>query len=101
MRIWNNAQNCVYDENDPRCRVWVVGRVAFIQALDVGDQSNRFKVPLVKRYAGPFDIEDFAESILEILNKGAKWDPDFLKGADRLVKEHKKLAYEIEEGDLA
>ncbi len=98
MRIWNFEENFVFDDTDPRCGAWVLGGVGFLQFLDVGHEGARFEVPRVKIYVGHFDLEDYAESVVTILDYGVEWEPDFLNSATSVAKEHEHLAYEIKDG---
>lgn len=94
MRIYNDSENMVYDEDDPRCIVRTCygqgGTFAFVQCLDLGFKSNRLSVPGIKRYWGRWNSDDPEGSVRSIMANGGKW-PE-LPSIDRF-KEFENLPY--------
>ena len=95
MKVYNNAENMVFDDDDPRCRFYISGtsgvQFAFVQCLDLGWPDRRLSYPGIKRYWGIWDWDDQEDSIQKIMNNGGKW-PD-LPSFDAF-KEHSKLPYQ-------
>ena len=95
MKVYNDEENMVFDDADPRCIVRTAygqgGVYAFVQCLDLGFKSNRLSVPGIKRYWGSWDADYPAESIKSIMANGGKW-PD-LPSMDAF-QEHAELPYQ-------
>jgi hypothetical protein len=77
MKVFNDEQNIVFDDADPRCFVLTCnslgGTYGFVQCLDLGWPECRLSVPGIKRYWGPYDVNNPDDSIHRIIAKGGKW----------------------------
>jgi len=77
MKVYNDEQNMVFDDVDPRCVVHTCfglnGIYGFVQCLDLGWPEGRLEVPGIKRYWGPWDVEYPEDSVRQIMAKGGKW----------------------------
>jgi hypothetical protein len=77
MKVFNDEQNLVFDNADPRCVVYTCqglnGTYGFIQCLDLGWPECRLLAPEIKRYWGPWDANNPEDSIHRIIAKGGKW----------------------------
>ena len=77
MKITNDCENLVYDDDNPLCSMNLSScqskLFAFITCLDVGMPHCRHKTPEQKQYWGLFSWEDKEASIKAILATGGKW----------------------------
>lgn len=95
MKVYNDINNMVFDDADPRCIVRTCfgqrRNYAFVQCLDLGNPGNRLSVPGVKRYWGEWDADNPEESVKLIMKNGGKWPdlPDI-----EYFEEYKNLPYQ-------
>ncbi|WP_067585243.1 hypothetical protein [Endozoicomonas ascidiicola] len=78
MKIVNDQNNMIFDDQDSRCFMRVIRcqgqNFAFLVCLDLGWPDCRLKQPIPKRYWGNFSWDEKESSIKEIMHNGAKWD---------------------------
>lgn len=83
MKVMNDLNNMVFDDQDSRCFLRVHHcqgqKFAFVVCLDLGWPDCRLQEPIPKRYWGKFSWDNKEASIKQIMHSGAKWDD--LQGA--------------------
>lgn len=67
------SNNLVYDDLDLRCRLTIIGGIAYLELLDLGAEHARYKVPEVKRYCGEWSWDNPVGSLQQIILYGNKW----------------------------
>lgn len=94
MKIYNDFSNMVFDDDDPRCRVYVSrgqnGTYGFVQCLDIGNKGLRLSTPGIKRYWGDWNVDNPERSIKSIMRTGGKW-PEL--PSREAFSEHENLEY--------
>ncbi|WP_166267442.1 hypothetical protein [Marinobacter caseinilyticus] len=77
MKVYNDERDMVFDNADPRCVVFTCHSLnhtyGFVQCLNLNWPECGASVPEIKRYWGPWDVENPEDSVRRIMAQGGKW----------------------------